>query len=183
MSVPVAGHMPAADRRDLADVGDAEQLPAGLCTIGDYDVLSALVAPRPVLFIFNRYDDCCFQPHKAASGTYEAARGAYELLGAADRCALHIGTDAGHNYDEGNRLQFYAWVNRHFGLDTPDQELPYRGELYHERDLWVGLPAERRRSERWRPIACGISAAARPSSRASPPPPTSNGCCATAPAP
>ena len=143
LSVPVAGHMPAADRRDLADVGDAEQLPADLCAIGDYDVLSALVAPRPILFIFNRYDDCCFQPHKAASGTYEAARGAYELLGAADRCALHVGTDAGHNYDQGNRLQFYAWLNRHFGLDTPDRELPYRGELYHERDLWVGLPAER----------------------------------------
>ena len=143
VSVPVAGHMPAADRRDLGDVGDAEQLPADLCTIGDYDVLSALVAPRPVLFIFNRYDDCCFQPHKAASGTYEAARGAYELLGVADRCALHVGTDDGHNYDEGNRLQFYAWLHRHFGLDTPDGELPYRNELYHERDLWVGLPAQR----------------------------------------
>ncbi len=143
VSVPVAGHMPAADRRDLADVGDAEQLPADLCSIGDYDVLSALVAPRPVLFIFNRYDDCCFQPHKAASGTHEAARGAYELLGVADRCGLHVGTDPGHNYDEGNRLAFYAWVNRHFGLDTPDRELPYRDELYHERDLWVGLPAER----------------------------------------
>ena len=51
VSVPVAGHMPAADRRDLGDVGDAEQLPADLCTIGDYDVLSALVAPRPILFI------------------------------------------------------------------------------------------------------------------------------------
>lgn len=143
LSVPVAGHMPAADRRDLADVGDAEQLPADLCAIGDYDVLSALVAPRPVLFIFNRYDDCCFQPHKAASGTHGAALGAYELLGAADRCALHVGTDAGHNYDEGNRLAFYAWLNRHFGLDTPERELPYRDELYHERDLWVGLPAER----------------------------------------
>ena len=143
VSVPVAGHMPAADRRDLGDVGDAEQLPADLCTIGDYDVLSALVAPRPILFIFNRYDECCFQPHKAASGTYEAARGVYELLGVADRCALHVGTDPGHNYDEGNRLQFYAWLNRHFGLDTPDGELPYRDELYHERDLWVGLPAQR----------------------------------------
>jgi len=143
VSVPVAGHMPAADRRDPADVGDAEQLPAGMCTIGDYDVLSALVAPRPVLFIFNRYDDCCFQPHKAAAGTYEAARGAYELLGVADRCALHVGTDPGHNYDLGNRLACYAWVDRHFGLDLPEGELPYRDQLYHERDLWVGLPEQR----------------------------------------
>lgn len=143
VSAPVAGHMPAADRRDLADVGDAEQLPAGLCAIGDYDVLSALVAPRPVLFIFNRYDDCCFQPHKAAAGTYGAARGVYELLGAADRCALHVGVDPGHNYDRGNRCRFYAWLNRHFGLDTPDHELPWRDEVYAERDLWVGLPARR----------------------------------------
>ncbi len=143
LSVPVAGHMPAADRRDLADVGDAEQLPADLCAIGDYDVLSALVAPRPVLFIFNRYDECCFQPHKAVSGTYGAARGVYELLGAADRCGLHVGADPGHNYDRGNRCRFYAWLNRHFGLDTPDRELPWRDEMYRERDLWVGLPAQR----------------------------------------
>lgn len=143
LSVPVAGHMPAADRRDPADVGDAEQLPADLCAIGDYDVLSALVAPRPVLFIFNRYDDCCFQPHKAAAGTYGAARGVYELLGAADRCGLHVGTEPGHNYGEGNRCRFYAWLNRHFGLNTPDHELPWRDEVYRERDLWVGLPAHR----------------------------------------
>ena len=143
LSVPVAGHMPAADRRDLGDVGDAEQLPADLCSIGDYDVLSALVAPRPVLFIFNRYDDCCFQAHKAVSGTYEAARGVYELLGVGGRCGLHVGTDAAHNYDAANRCAFYAWLNRHFGLDTPDHELPWQDEVYREADLWVGLPERR----------------------------------------
>ncbi len=143
LSVPVAGHMPAADRRDLSDVGDSEQLPADLCSIGDYDVISALVAPRPILFIFNRYDDCCFQPHKAASGTYEAACAIYDLLDVADYCKLHVGVDPGHNYGTSNRCAFYTFLNRHFVIDTPDDELPWKAEVYSEADLWVGLPSRR----------------------------------------
>ena len=143
VAVPVAGHMPAWARRDHGDVGDAEQLPADLCTVADYDTLSALLAPRPTLFIFNRFDDCCFQPHKAVAGTYEAARAAFELLGAGEHCALHVNEDPGHNYGADNRSRLYRWLDRHFGLLTPAGDLPWRREVLSERDLAVGLPPER----------------------------------------
>ena len=142
VAVPVAGHMPAWARRDAGDVGDAEQLPADLCTVADYDTLSALIAPRPALFIFNRYDDCCFQPHKAVPGTYEPARAAYALLGADEHCALHVNEDPGHNYGTDNRAQLYRWLDRHFGMRTPGGDLPWQDEVLSERDLAVGLPPE-----------------------------------------
>ena len=141
--VPVAGHMPAWARRDLPDVGDAEQLPADLCTVADYDTLSALLAPRPTLFIFNRYDDCCFQPHKSVAGTYEPARAAFTLLGAADACALHVCEEPAHNYGADNRSQLYRWLNRHFGLRTPATDLPWQQEVLSEAELAVGLPPAR----------------------------------------
>ena len=141
--VPVAGHMPAWARRDLPDVGDAEQLPADLCTVADYDTLSALLAPRPTLFIFNRYDDCCFQPHKSVAGTYEPARAAFTLLGAADACALHVCEEPAHNYGPDNRSQLYRWLNRHFGLRTPAADLPWEQEVLSEAELAVGLPPAR----------------------------------------
>jgi len=141
--VPVAGHMPAWARRDLPDVGDAEQLPADLCTVADYDTLSALLAPRPTLFIFNRYDDCCFQPHKSVAGTYEPARDAFTLLGAADACALHVCEEPAHNYGADNRSQLYRWLNRHFGLRTPATDLAWEQEVLSEAELAVGLPPAR----------------------------------------
>ena len=143
VAVPVAGHMPAWSRRDLPDVGDAEQLPADLCTVADYDTLSALLAPRPTLFIFNRFDDCCFQPHKSVAGTYEPARAAFTLLGAADACALHVGEEPAHNYGADNRSQLYRWLNRHFGLRTPATDLPWQQEVLSEAELAVGLPPDR----------------------------------------
>ena len=141
--VPVAGHMPAWARRDPGDVGDAEQLPADLCASADYDTLSALLAPRPTLFIFNRYDDCCFQPHKSVAGTYEPARAAFALLGAADDCALHVTEEPAHNYGADNRSQLYRWLNRHFGLRTPASDLPWEQEVLSEGELAVGLPPAR----------------------------------------
>jgi dienelactone hydrolase len=141
--VPVAGHMPAWARRDPGDVGDAEQLPADLCTVADYDTLSALLAPRPTLFIFNRYDDCCFQPHKSVAGTYRPARAAFTLLGAADDCALHVCEEPAHNYGADNRSQLYQWLNRHFGLHTPATDLPWEQEVLSEAELTVGLPPAR----------------------------------------
>ena len=152
VAVPVAGHMPVFARRDRADIGDAEQLPADLCTIADYDVLSALMAPRPTLFIYNTYDSCCFQAHKAVPGTHGAARAAFELLGAGDRCALHVSEEPGHHYGHDSRARLYGWLNRHFGLDTPPADLPWEHEALPFAELQVGLPAERRS---WADMASG----------------------------
>ena len=60
--VPVAGYSPVWQRRTcMEDIGDLEQVPSDLCSLVDYDGLTALFAPRPTLVIYNRYDDCCFQ--------------------------------------------------------------------------------------------------------------------------
>ena len=144
VSVPVAGHMPAFLRRDSADIGDAEQLPADLCTVADYDVLSAMVAPRPILFVYNKYDSCCFQAHKAVAGSYEPAKPVYELLGVGDLCGLHISSEPGHHYGHDNRAKLYEWLNLHFGLRTQSTDLPWVDEMLPRSELLVELPPSRR---------------------------------------
>ena len=46
------------------DAGDCEQQPNDLVAVADYPHLTALLAPRPALLIYNTFDDCCFQAHR-----------------------------------------------------------------------------------------------------------------------
>ena len=142
--VPVAGHSPVWQRcRCAADMGDLEQCPADLCTAADYDVLTAMFAPRPTLLIYNREDDCCFQTRRTRLSVYRPARAVFESLGAGGDIELHDNVDPGtHNYESDNRGQLYRFLNRHWGLDTPDDDLPYEEELLPESELNVGLPPE-----------------------------------------
>jgi len=142
--VPVAGHSAVWQRRGcIEDIGDQEQCPADLCTIADYDTLSALFAPRPTLLMYNRHDDCCFQTKRARKSIYEPIRPVFALLGARDNVALHDNTDPGtHNYERDNRRQLYKFLNQHWGLETSDDDLPYRDELQTEEALAVGLPPD-----------------------------------------
>ena len=142
--VPVAGHSAVWQRRGcIEDIGDQEQCPADLCTVADYDALSALFAPRPTLLIYNRHDDCCFQTRRTRKSIYEPIRPVFALLGARDNIALHDNTDPGtHNYERDNRRQLYKFLNQHWGLETPDDDLPYRDELQTEAALAVGLPPD-----------------------------------------
>ena len=140
--VPVAGHSPAWQRVGCAeDIGDLEQAPVDLCTVADYDLMTALFAPRPTLLIYNLRDDCCFRSRRTRVSVYNPVRPVYERLGVGDRIAFHENTDPGtHNYEADNRRQLYRWLNTHFGMDTPDGDLPFEDELLSERDLNVGLP-------------------------------------------
>ena len=142
--VPVAGHSAVWQRRGcIEDIGDQEQCPTDLCTVADYDALSALFAPRPTLLIYNRHDDCCFQTRRARKSIYEPIRPVFALLGARDDIALYDNIDPGtHNYERDNRCQLYKFLNRHWGLATPDDDLPYRDELHTEEALVVGLPPD-----------------------------------------
>ena len=142
--VPVAGHSAVWQRRGcIEDIGDQEQCPADLCTIADYDALSALFAPRPTLLMYNRHDDCCFQTRRARKSIYEPIRPVFALLGARDNIALHDNTDPGtHNYERDNRRQLYKFLNQHWELETSDDDLPYRDELQTEEALAVGLPPD-----------------------------------------
>jgi hypothetical protein len=142
--VPVAGHSPAWQRIDRPkDIGDLEQLPSDQCSIADYDELTALFAPRPSLLIYNRNDDCCFQAARSRLSIYQPVVPVFELLNAGHNLEFHENVDPGtHNYEKDNRTQMYRFLNRHFGLDGPDEEIPYDGEVLSEEELKVGLPLE-----------------------------------------
>ena len=141
--VPVAGHSPAWQRVGCAeDIGDLEQAPVDLCTVADYDLMTALFAPRPTLLIYNLRDDCCFRSRRTRVSVYKPVKPVYENLGVGDRLVFYENSDPGtHNYEADNRRQLYRFLDIHFGMETADGDLPFEDELLSERDLNVGLPA------------------------------------------
>lgn len=141
---PVAGYTPVWQRTNcIEDIGDLEQVPADLCTVADFDILTALFAPRPTLLTYNHFDDCCFQTRRAKKSVYLPAVPYFALLGAAGQLAFHDNVDPGtHNYERDNRSQFYQFLNRHFGLHTPADDLPWKAELRSEAELSAGLPPD-----------------------------------------
>ena len=142
--VPVAGHSPVWQRSGcIEDIGDQEQCPTDLCSAADYDTLSALFAPRPTLLIYNHNDNCCFQTKRTRKSIYEPLLPVYDMFGASDKLAFYDNTDPGtHNYERDSRRQLYQFLDQHFGLDTADDDLPWRDELRTEDQLNVGLPTD-----------------------------------------
>jgi dienelactone hydrolase len=143
-SIPVAGYTSVRARvEDVYDVGDLEQVPADLTTVLDFQEMTAMLAPRPALLILNEYDTCCFQTYRTKPVIYDAVKPVYESFGAAERFAFHNNVDPGtHNYESDNRAQLYRFLNKHFGLDTPEHDLHREDELLTELELRVGLPEE-----------------------------------------
>jgi dienelactone hydrolase len=143
-SIPVAGYTAVRARvESLADVGDYEQDPPDLAAVADYDTMTAMLAPRPTMIVFNENDDCCFKTERAKPVVYDAVTPTFNSLGAADRFAWHSNTDPGtHNYAADNRAQLYRFLDRHFGMKTPPQDLHDGVELFTESELRVGLPPE-----------------------------------------
>ncbi|MEE2994346.1 MAG: acetylxylan esterase [Gemmatimonadota bacterium] len=144
LAVPTAGYIGLDYRvRNRGDIGDIEQNPADLATIADYPMLTAMLAPRPALLLYNQDDDCCFQTHRSKPSVYDPIRPLYEALGLDDAFQFHNNVDPGtHNYDLDNRQQFYRFFNRHFLSDTDIQndEIPSDNEVLSEEMLMVGLP-------------------------------------------
>lgn len=146
LAVPVAGYIGLDVRvKHREDIGDIEQNPADLVTIADYPVLTAMLAPRPTLLIYNQIDDCCFQTERARPSVYEPVQPLYEALGKADAFQFHNNTDPGtHNYELDNRQQFYRFFSRHFLPSGAriDDEVPSDDEVRTEAELTVGLPPD-----------------------------------------
>jgi len=144
VSIPVAGHSPVWQRtRHMSDIGDQEQIPSDLCTVADYDTLTAMLAPRPSLLIYNRHDDCCFQTARTRRSIYQPAKPIFAMLDAADKLGFHDNIHPGtHNYDRDNRTQLYRFLDRHFDLDMTEDDLPWGKESYTEAELNVGLPTD-----------------------------------------
>lgn len=144
LCVPVAGYTSVRARIEApADIGDLEQVPVDMTTVLDYQDMTAMVAPRPLLQILNENDDCCFATARAKPVIVDAIRPVYEAFGAADRFAFYSNTVPGtHNYDADSRTQLYRFLNRHFGLSTPDTDLHQPAEILPAQQLDMGLPAE-----------------------------------------
>jgi hypothetical protein len=144
VTIPVAGHSPIWQRPSCdSDIGDMEQNPSDICTVADYDALTALCAPRPTLLIYNKNDDCCFKSGRTRVSIYEPVKPVFDLYGVAENLEFYENTDPGtHNYESDNRSQLYKFLNKHFSLDTPDTDLPYEEEILSETQLEVGTPVD-----------------------------------------
>ena len=125
------------------DIGDLEQNPNDLLTIGDYTHLTAMLAPRPSLIICNEKDDCCFQSYRARASVYDPVVPFFDLFGKAGDFYFHDNKDPGtHNYDKDNREQFYKFINKYFMPESKriDPEIPSDDEVLSYDDLIVGIP-------------------------------------------
>jgi dienelactone hydrolase len=142
--LPVSGHSPiwqrAIDR--WQDHGDLEQTPVDLCTVTDFDTMTAMFAPRPSLLIHS-VNDQIFRPEFMRPSIYQPARKVYKFLGVEDRIGFYANEDPGdHNYERDIREQFYKFLKDTWNLDIPTEEIPCDDEIRSELELNVGLPAD-----------------------------------------
>lgn len=141
-AVPVAGYASLRARIERpGDIGDLEQNPAGFLARYDYPHLTALLAPRPALLIYNANDNCCFRAPLVKADIFDRIRPIYARLGVQDRFGWHENFDPGdHNYELENRMQSYAFFARHFGLQPVERENVAKDEVLPPEALTVGLP-------------------------------------------
>lgn len=144
LAVPNAGYIGLDSRvNHRADRGDIEQNAADLAATADYPLLTAMLAPRPSLLLYNEHDDCCFRTARARPSVYEPVRPLYAALGKEDAFEFHNNIDPGtHNYEREHRERFYRFLNRHFlrGGQGRDEEIPSEDEIRTEEELTVGTP-------------------------------------------
>jgi hypothetical protein len=146
VAVPNAGYIGLPARIDhRGDIGDVEQNPSDLLMAADYPHLTALLAPRPALLIYNEKDNCCFPSGRARPSVYDPVRPLYEKYGLADLFQYHENKDPGtHNYELDNRQQLYTFLNRQFfaEADWRDEEIPSEDEVLTKGELTVGVPED-----------------------------------------
>lgn len=142
VSVPVSGHSPIWHRatKRWQDHGDLEQTPVDLCTVADYDTLTAMFAPRPALLVHS-VNDGIFRPEFMRPALYTPARRVYEHLGVSDRIGFYANEDPGtHNYEKDIREQLYKFLKSAWDLDISTEDIPCDDEIRSEWELNVGLP-------------------------------------------
>ena len=125
------------------DIGDAEQCPVDLTTAIDYQTMTAMIAPHPMLQIMNEYDDCCFATPRTRPVIYDALRPTWESFGAGERFQTHSNFDPGtHNYEADNRAALYRFLSEQWGLPGPARDVHRKAEIMPEAKLRVGLPLD-----------------------------------------
>lgn len=143
VSIPVAGYSSLVQRVvNRSSIGDLEQNPSDLISLGDYVHLTALLAPRPALLIYNATDNCCFKSATVRPNTYEPVIPFYEQAGVGERFEYYENSDPGtHNYELDNRQQLYRFLNKHFQLsDGSSDEIPSGDEVQTADALKIGVP-------------------------------------------
>lgn len=146
LATPVAGYSSFVTRAQFPelDLGDSEQTPSDLATVADYTHLTAMLAPRPALLIYNARDSCCFRADYAVSPLVWAARPFFALYGREDRLRHFVNFGPGHNYDRASREQFYGMLGEFFfgGSASFDRkEIPSEREIKTAEQLRVDLPS------------------------------------------
>lgn len=146
LAVPNAGYIGQATRYEFSsDIGDLEQCPVDQLTVADYTHLTAMLAPRPALLIFNEQDNCCFVSERARPSVFEPVVPFYKLYRKAKRFRYHENTDPGnHNYDLDNRQQFYKFASEFLlPVNTRrDKEIASDKEIKTRKQLTVGVPKD-----------------------------------------
>ncbi|MBI3472292.1 MAG: acetylxylan esterase [Candidatus Solibacter usitatus] len=143
-AVPVAGYSAAAARIERPqDTGDIEQNPTDFLAGQDYSHLTAMLASRAALLVYNAEDDCCFRAPLVKSQIFDDVRPFFRLYGREDRFAWHENTDPGdHNYQLDNRLASYRFFAREFGLPAIERESAVDDQVRTPEELAVGLPPD-----------------------------------------
>ncbi len=143
-AVPVAGYSSFLTRTQFPemDLGDSEQTPVDLGLYADYTHLTALLAPRPTLLVYNARDNCCFRADYALPPLLEAARPFFDVYGAG-RLRSHVGFEEGHNYGPDNRRALYGFLADVFfagkgGFST--EETPSATDVRNAAELRVPVP-------------------------------------------
>lgn len=146
VAVPVAGFSSLATKveaKKYGDLGDIEQNGTDLLSGLDYTHLTAMMAPRPTLLIYNAEDDCCFRAPLVKRLMYDGVRAVFKLYGKEDAFRWYENRDPGtHNYQLLNREQAYRFFSRQFGLPPIEKEIPAGQEMKGYDALVVGLPKE-----------------------------------------
>jgi dienelactone hydrolase len=146
LCAPNAGYTSVAARiENPPDMGDYEQCPPDLSAVADYTWLTAMLAPRPALLIYNDKDQCCFRGDRSRLAVYEPIIPVYGLFGQLDRFAFHMNSDPGtHNYLKDNREAFYRFVRRHFAPDADwnADDIPVEDEVRKQPELEIEYPVD-----------------------------------------
>lgn len=147
LAAPVAGYSDFRTKvlKDV-DLGDSEQAPVDFAAVTDYAILTALLAPRPALLIYNDKDECCFKSDVALPPLLEAAGPIYRIFDKPHNLRSHVNHDPGtHNYLKDNRQAFYRMLGDFFfpgRADYSGVEAPTESEMKPPAELAVPLPAD-----------------------------------------
>lgn len=144
--VPVAGYITFDARTTYrGDVGDFEESPTDLLSLADYSHLTAMLAPRPTLLIYNEKDNCCYPTQRSRKLIFAPVVPLYEKFGLQENFQFYSHVEPGdHNYGRDNRETLYRFLNRQFYPDGQgvDGEIPCEAELKTPEQLRVGTDGQ-----------------------------------------